>query len=101
MSVFLIFGHFVVPFSLLLSADLKKQGPKLMIVAIWLLAMRWLDFYWQAAPSLGGGAVFHWLNLAVPVGLGGVWLVLLLGQLKNRALVPVRDPALKEVLAHG
>ena len=100
-SMVLIFGHFVLPFSLLLSADLKKQAPKLMIVAIWLLAMRWLDFYWQAAPSLTDAAAFHWLNLAAPIGIGGVWLALLLGQLKDRALVPVRDPALKEVLAHG
>ena len=101
LSLVLIFGHFVLPFSLLLSADLKKQAPKLMIVAIWLLAMRWLDFYWQAAPSLTEAAAFHWLNLTVPLGLGGVWLALLFSQLKNRALVPVRDPALKEAMAHG
>ena len=100
-SLFLILGHFVLPFALLLSADLKKQAPKLMIVACWLLAMRWLDFYWQAAPSLTDAAAFHWLNLAVPLGLGGVWLALVVGQLKGRAVVPLRDPALKEVLAHG
>ncbi len=101
LSMLLIFGHFVLPFALLLSADLKKQAPKLMIVALWLLAMRWLDFYWQAAPSMTDAAAFHWLNLAVPIGLGGVWLALLLGQLKGRAIVPVRDPALEEVMAHG
>ncbi len=100
-SLLLIFGHFVLPFSLLLSADLKKQAPKLMIVAIWLLAMRWLDFYWQAAPSLTDAAAFHWLNLTAPLGIGGIWLALLLGQLKGRAVVPLRDPALKEILAHG
>ena len=100
-TLLLIFGHFVLPFSLLLSADLKKQAPKLMIVAVWLLAMRWLDYYWQSAPSLTDAAAFHWLNLAAPLGLGGVWLALLLGQLKGRAMVPVRDPALKEVMAHG
>ena len=115
LSILLIVGHFVLPFSLLLSADLKKQAPKLMIVACWLLGMRWLDFYWQAAPSLDHywhsalgstlglthTAGFHWLNLAAPIGIGGVWLALLLGQLKGRAIVPVRDPALEEVMAHG
>ncbi len=101
LSLLLVAGHFVLPFALLLSADLKKQAPKLMIVAVWLLAMRWLDFYWQAAPSMTDAAAFHWLNLAAPVGIGGVWLALLLGQLKNRPLVPVRDPRLAEVMAHG
>ncbi len=101
LSLLLIFGHFVLPFALLLSADLKKQAPKLMIVAVWLLAMRWLDFYWQAAPSMTDAAAFHWLDLVAPIGLGGVWLALLLGQLKGRAIVPARDPALGEVMAHG
>lgn len=101
LSLALILGHFAVPFVLLLSADLKKRPRMLMSVAIWVLTMRWLDLYWLCAPSLTDAAAFHWLNLTVPIGLGGLWLFLLIGQFKNRALVPVRDPGLGEILAHG
>jgi len=101
LSLILIVAHFAVPFLLLLSADLKKRPKRLMWVSIWVLVMRWLDLYWQTAPSLTEAAAFHWLNLVVPIGLGGLWTALLIGQFKNRALVPVRDPRLEEVLAHG
>ena len=101
LSLALILCHFAVPFLLLLSADLKRRPKLLVSVAIWVLAMRWLDVYWLAAPSLTDAAAFHWLNLTVPLGLGGLWLYFLIGQLKDRALVPVRDPALAEILAHG
>ncbi|MEM7353315.1 MAG: hypothetical protein AAF657_21140, partial [Acidobacteriota bacterium] len=101
LSLALIICHFAVPFLLLLSADLKKRPKLLMSVAIWVLAMRWLDLYWLCAPSIADAGGFHWLNLAVPIGLGGLWLFLLIGQFKNRALVPVRDPRLGEILAHG
>ncbi len=101
LSVMLIVCHFALPFLILLSADLKKRGKMLVLVSVWILVMRWLDFYWQAAPSLTEEAAFHWLNLTVPVGLGGFWLALLISQFKTRNLVPVRDSDLEEVLAHG
>jgi len=37
----------------------------------------------------------------VPIGLGGLWLGLLAASLKKGAVVPKRDPALEEILAHG
>lgn len=101
-SVLLVFGHFVVPFILLLSQGLKKQGRRLLWVALWMLAMRWFDLYWQVAPSASHDHfVFSWLEPVAPLALGGLWLGLLAGQLKGRALLPVREPELKEVLVHG
>lgn len=101
-SVLLVAGHFVVPFVLLLSQDLKKQGPRLLGVAFWLLAMRWFDLYWQVAPSASHDSVaFTWLEPVAPIAIGGLWLGLLAGQLKNRAVLPVREPELREVLVHG
>ena len=35
------------------------------------------------------------------LGIGGLWLFLFFRNLAGRALVPVRDPYLKEALAHG
>lgn len=101
-SVLLTLSHFALPFLLLLSADLKKNARRLALVALWVLAMRWLDFYWQVAPSVHhGGVAFGWLDPVVPIGLGGLWLGLLAASLKKGAVVPKRDPALEEILAHG
>lgn len=101
-SVMLVLGHFALPFLVLLSAEIKKKPRRLVWVALWVLAMRWFDFYWLVSPSVSHESfAFHWLDLVVPVALGAIWLALLVGQLKNRAVLPTREPVLKEILAHG
>lgn len=101
-SVLLVVGHFALPFVLLLSQDLKAQARRLRWVAVWVLAMRWLDFYWQVTPTFSHEqVVFHWLDVAAPLGVGGVWVWLLVSQFKGRPALPVEDPILKEAVAHG
>ncbi len=108
-SRLLVLGHFVLPFVLLLSADLKKKPKLLMMVAIWILAMRWFDLYWQVAPSMEHYAIKYgdgignlgWLDLAAPFGFLGLWIALLIWQFKSRPPVPFRDPTLQEILNHG
>jgi hypothetical protein len=43
----------------------------------------------------------HWLDLTLPIGLGGVWLALYAKNLAARPLLPVHDPGFEEALAHG
>ena len=101
-STALIVGHFGLPFFLLLSQDLKKKPRVLSVIAFWILAMRWFDYYWQVTPSVSHDAVaFAWFDPIAPLGLGGLWLAFLVQQLKGKPMVPVREPILKEVLAHG
>jgi len=98
-SILLVLFHFLLPFLLLLSRDLKRNARALGKVALLLLAMRWFDVYWLAAPSFEHGHLaFHWLDLTTLVGLGGIWLALFIGQLKTRSLLPVNDPNLAEAL---
>jgi hypothetical protein len=108
-SAVLVVGHFVVPFLILLSADVKRRGPLLVKVAVWMLAMRWLDYFWNVAPTLQ--ALHHgaeagawwtglWIDLAAVVGLGGVCIWFYLRRLADRPLLPINDPFLAEVLAH-
>jgi len=103
LSLALVFGHFALPFALLLSRDLKRNASKLAFVGALLLVMRWFDIYWLAAPAFAHGAGdsglhFHWLDLALLVGLGGFWSALFLRQLAKRPLLPVFEPFLKEAL---
>ncbi len=92
--------HFVLPFSLLLSRDLKRDLPKLSAVAVLLLVMRGLDLWWLAAPAFSPGRLrVHWLDLAAPLAIGGLWLRLYVGQLSSRPLLPAHDPYLQEAIA--
>jgi len=103
-GLLLLLFHFVLPFLLLLSRDLKRQGRTLALVAVAVLAMRYVDLYWMVAPSFpqaASGLRFHWLDLAVPVAVGGLWMAEFLRQLKGRPLVPLNDPLLPQVLEHA
>jgi len=97
-GLFLVLFHFAVPFLLLLSRDIKGR-PKLMtVVAVWLLVMRVVDLFWLTGPE---GFHLHWLDLAAPLGLGGIWIAAFFWQLKQRPLLPQHDPELEEALEHG
>ena len=97
-SIALILFHFLLPFLLLLSRDLKRSARLLSCVAVGVLVMRWIDLYWQAAPTFHHGPVPSWLDLATMAGLGGIWVALFAGQLQKRSLLPVNDPYLEEAL---
>ena len=98
LSVAIALLHFALPFLILLSADIKKKARRLAGVAAMLLVMRWVDLYWQAAPSFHDSLTLHWLDIAAVVAVGGVWLALFFRQLGKRPLLPINAPRLQEVL---
>lgn len=102
--VFLSLGllHFGLPFLLLLSQDLKRQARMLTGVAVLLLVMHWIDLYWNVVPIFSPeDLALHWLDLAAPIAIGGLWVWLFVRALRTRPLLPVNDPNLEEVLTHG
>jgi hypothetical protein len=101
-SWIIILGHFVLPFCLLLSADLKRRPRALANVAWFIVAIRLVDMIWIVAPNFNqAGMPVSLANVGVPVCLGGVWLFLFARQLRKHPLVPVNDPYFKDMLAHA
>ena len=95
----LVLFHFAVPFLLLLSRDLKRDVRKLSIVAAILLAMRWVDLWWLAIPAFSPKQLsFHWLDLATPVAMGGLFLFAFTKRLAAHPLLPANDPNLEAAL---
>lgn len=96
----LIGFHFFVPFLLLVSSRIKARLQVLVAIACCLLFMRLVDLYWITAPAFKYGgdplhapaAMPHWLDLAAPIGIGGIWLFFFFTYLKKRSLVPLNDP---------
>lgn len=101
LALALVILHFALPFLLLLSRQLKKDAGKLAAVAAFVLVMRWIDIYWQAAPAFHESHGFHWLDLAAPVAIGGLWTSLFFRELRRRPLVPIGDPRLEEALGYA
>lgn len=93
--------HFVIPFLLLLSRDLKKSFPTTAFFSIWLLVAHWLDMYWLVVPvHAPTGPSFHWLDpstMLVVIGASGLFSMWRMG---GAPLVPESDPWLSESLRY-
>ena len=100
----LIVFHFALPFLLLLAGDLKRNPRALGGVAVLLLLLRFVDLFWLVVPSFfPDGVRVHWLDLAAPAAVGGVWTAAWLFFLRRAPLLPQGDPRfdVAEEAAHG
>jgi hypothetical protein len=108
LALMLVVFHFFLPFLLLLSRDLKRNARALAGVAVGVLLVRLVDLFWLVGPEMRGhghGFGVHWLDLAAVVAVGGAWLWTFTGHLRDRPLLPLGEPELREMLeaaeAHG
>lgn len=100
MSLLLLFGHFVIPFALLISRTAKRRLGVLTAGAVWVLIMHYVDVYWLVMPEARGGSPTPGLlDVTCFLGVGGLFVAGVAYRLRRHALVPERDPRLRESLA--
>jgi hypothetical protein len=111
-NYFLVFGHFVVPFVVLLQAWLKKNPKLLSIVAVYTLVMHALDHYLIIIPERGVSlgkidpTTFGQIQVSIPgafwgdilafVTIGAGFTFFLIRALGQHSLYPNRDPRILE-----
>jgi len=99
-SILLMAGHFGVPFFYLMGRAVKRRGWTLAVGGAWLLAMHFVDLYWQVMPTLHPDGVRPAvLDLAAFVAIGGCFVAAASWLMRRQALVPLGDPRLAESLA--
>jgi len=101
-ALFIILFHFAVPFLLLLNRPVKRHMRALAFVGGGLLVMTWFDLYWFIMPAFYPLAPhLDWMDIAAPLGVGGLWLAFFVRQLKARPRLPLHDPRFEGVVQHG
>ncbi|XVJ59220.1 MAG: hypothetical protein HEQ23_07395 [Tepidisphaera sp.] len=104
----LAFGHFVVPFVIMIFRPFKKNHKAMLLMGAWLVFMQIMDIVFIVRPAVYAGqppanipGTAPWLiDLA---GTGGVILVflgLLIRKVASGPLVPLQDPRMHEALKH-
>ncbi len=89
----LVLFELSLPFVLLLFRVVKRSAGGLAAVALVILFMHWVDLFWFVAPAFYPGKFFlHWLDVAISVGIGGVWLAAFAFYIKQQSLLPLHDP---------
>ncbi|MBD3257073.1 hypothetical protein GF377_01475 [candidate division GN15 bacterium] len=97
LSLILLFGHFMLPFVVLIFRNTKRNLYMMGFFAIWFLLMHWIDMYWLVYPTLmDEGFSISWMEAGTVAGLGGVFVWMFWRRLTAHALVPVNDPNLQK-----
>jgi hypothetical protein len=98
-SLGIVILHFVVPFFILLSRNVKRRLGALAFGAAWLIAMHIVEMYWQVMPNFGGGEItVSWIDLACLVGVAGAYLAVVFHRMTKHPLIPIGDPRLSRSL---
>jgi hypothetical protein len=98
--------HWLIPFCLLLSRNLKRDKKRLSALAIFMIFARCLDMFWLIEPNFKDAAgnlhiTGNWGILAyitVPLAVLALWAAAYFHQLMSRPLVNINDPHLEEML---
>jgi hypothetical protein len=97
--------HWLIPFCLLLSRDLKRNKNKMVWLTCWMIFARLIDMFWLIEPNFkyaAGNLVGEPLSIlayvTVPVTMLALWAAYYMTQLMARPLVVVNDPHLEEML---
>lgn len=98
--------HWVIPFCILLSRDIKRSKHKLIWVTVVMLGARLIDIFWLIEPSWNkAGDTLHLVGnygllayITVPGALVAAWAVYYLTELGRRPLLNVNDPHTEELL---
>jgi hypothetical protein len=96
--------HWLIPFTLLLSRDLKRNKKRLIRVCQWMVFAKAFDLFWLIEPNFKDAARnlhFSWGILeyvAVPAAMTAFWVAFFCTRLQTRPLVQTNDPHLAEIL---
>jgi hypothetical protein len=97
--------HWLIPFTLLLSRDIKRNKKKMIIITCFMLFARCVDMFWliepnfqNAARNLVGEPISILAYITVPATVIALWAAYYFTQLMARPLVVVNDPHLDEIL---
>jgi hypothetical protein len=98
--------HWLIPFCLLLSRDLKRNKQKMIWLTCFMIFARCLDMFWLIEPNFADAAGnLHIVGnigilayITVPVAVISLWAAYYLTKLQNRPLINVNDPHVEEML---
>jgi len=99
-ALLLVAGHFLIPLFAMLPRAVKRNRGALAFFAAWLLLMHYIDLYWQVMPVFyPQGFGLHWLSPVCLVAVGSTMGLAFWSSFREKPLIPVGDPRLKQCLA--
>ena len=112
LSLALIFGHFVIPFSILIFNRLKRNRSVLAVMSAFVLLMHWIDMYWIVMPNyfrnykgyinhseLERLSILSWTDLSLVLAFGGIFMAVFWRVFKTKPIVASNDPEYQQSIS--
>lgn len=108
LTALLAFGHFIVPFFILLLRKVKQSSLALAGVGLWMILMHVMDIFWIVRPMVYANVptaqtpsgITIWLDVVAITGVFAIYAALLIRKVASGVLIPLNDPRQDEALAH-
>jgi hypothetical protein len=103
-GMIIIFGHFFLPFLVLLRIDVKHTFSIMVPLCLWCWLMHWLDLAFNIMPALhpdGFALRWLWLDAGCLAFMAGFLSRVFLKKYGRHAPYPVKDPRLIEAMGLG
>ena len=98
-GLILVFGHFFLPFLLLLRIDAKLSLPLMIPLCIWAWMMHFCDMSFNIMPLIHPhGFVLHWMDIACMAFFAGALSLVFIKFFNSHPPYPLKDPRLGEAL---
>jgi hypothetical protein len=97
----IIFGHFFVPFLMLLRIDFKLKLVTMLPLAAWTWLMHFVDIEFQIMPSLHPDSILTpglLVDIACVLFFTGVLMKVVIASIKRHPVYPLKDPRMAEAL---
>jgi hypothetical protein len=99
-GLFIIFGHFALPFFVLLSYWIKRRAWGITAIALWIAAAHYFDVHWIIAAARDRPNPFSWMDAAGVLAVGGFSLAWAVWRQRGVSVAPVYDPTFAPALEY-
>jgi hypothetical protein len=96
--MFLVLGHFILPFLLLLPSTVKRSRKYLTVISLWILFAHFFDLYFWVMPSMRfidesfRAPNPSWQDATAFFGIGGLAVAFVIFRMRGKLAMPVNDP---------
>lgn len=91
---------FFLPLFMLVSRPAKRSYGFMFFMTFWFFAVQFLDLYWLVFPTFFDKPVFGFQEVAIFLGFGGIFYLLVGMKLSKVNPVAIKDPYLEQALHH-
>lgn len=99
---FVALFQFVVPFAVLLAGRVRHNLRLLAMLGAVLLFTNLVNMFWHIKPVFSPGAIsLSWLDIVLPIAIGGIWFGVFLYHLKRRPALTSTEQATLSLSGQG